>query len=207
MPRRGLVRRTDGTSEPRPATTGSAVCFGRRLYRQQIPRNPTAAPECVDTGGPAAAAAWTSSRAVCCHRRMGSWIPVRYCWRCSRRRGVMGCSAWRIKLRPWSGIGRGGCVWPAVNGWTARGWCLAWAGDWSLSDLPGPVPAAGASAGTGAGGQRLSLGATLEPGNQVRTAALEELQQLEGEAPDWLQAARLVRPWRHRYRMNTCQGG
>lgn len=47
---------------------------------------------------------------------------------------------------------------------------------------------------TGAG-QRLWLGATLEPGAQARAAALAQMRLLGGEAPLWLQEARVVRHW------------
>ena len=45
------------------------------------------------------------------------------------------------------------------------------------------------------GGQRLWLGATLEPGDQARAAALAEMRLLGGEAPPWLREARVVRHW------------
>ncbi len=45
------------------------------------------------------------------------------------------------------------------------------------------------------GGRRLWLGATLEPGEQARGAALEALRRLDGEAPPWLRRARVVRHW------------
>lgn len=47
-----------------------------------------------------------------------------------------------------------------------------------------------------AGGRRLWLGATLEPGDQAGAAALKEMRLLGGEAPPWLQGARVVRQWR-----------
>ena len=45
------------------------------------------------------------------------------------------------------------------------------------------------------GGQRLWLGATPEPGDQARAAALDEMRLLGGEAPPWLREARVVRHW------------
>jgi glycine/D-amino acid oxidase-like deaminating enzyme len=44
-------------------------------------------------------------------------------------------------------------------------------------------------------GQRLWLGATLEPGEHARAAALEDMRLLGGEAPPWLREARVVRHW------------
>lgn len=46
-----------------------------------------------------------------------------------------------------------------------------------------------------AGGRRLWLGATLEPGDQAGPSALEEMRFLGGEAPPWLREARVVRQW------------
>ena len=65
--------------------------------------------------------------------------------------------------------------WPAA---------LVWRG---VNLVPRPVPAGG--------GQRLWLGATLEPGDQAGAAALEEMRLLGGEAPPWLREARVVRHW------------
>jgi glycine/D-amino acid oxidase-like deaminating enzyme len=45
------------------------------------------------------------------------------------------------------------------------------------------------------GGRRLWLGATLEPGDRAGVRALAELRTLGGEAPPWLQQARVVRQW------------
>ncbi|MEB3317100.1 MAG: FAD-dependent oxidoreductase [Cyanobacteriota bacterium] len=45
------------------------------------------------------------------------------------------------------------------------------------------------------GGQRLWLGATLEPGDLSGAAPLEEMRLLGGEAPTWLREARVVRHW------------
>jgi glycine/D-amino acid oxidase-like deaminating enzyme len=45
------------------------------------------------------------------------------------------------------------------------------------------------------GGQRLWLGATLEPGDQARGAAVEAMRLLGGEAPPWLRQARVTRHW------------
>ena len=42
---------------------------------------------------------------------------------------------------------------------------------------------------------KLWLGATLEPGDQADPAALANLQQLGGAAPEWLQQAKVVRQW------------
>ena len=42
---------------------------------------------------------------------------------------------------------------------------------------------------------KLWLGATLEPGDQADPAALANLQQLGGAAPEWLQQATVVRQW------------
>lgn len=42
---------------------------------------------------------------------------------------------------------------------------------------------------------RLWLGATLEPGQEASSGALESLRDLAGEAPDWLRRARLCRQW------------
>jgi glycine/D-amino acid oxidase-like deaminating enzyme len=46
-----------------------------------------------------------------------------------------------------------------------------------------------------AGGRRLWLGATLEPGLEPGAAALASLRTLGGEAPPWLGAAQTVRHW------------
>ncbi|CAK6686704.1 FAD-dependent oxidoreductase [Synechococcus sp. CBW1107] len=46
-----------------------------------------------------------------------------------------------------------------------------------------------------AGGRRLWLGATLEPGERADPLALERLRSLKGEAPPWLQQARLLHSW------------
>jgi glycine/D-amino acid oxidase-like deaminating enzyme len=43
--------------------------------------------------------------------------------------------------------------------------------------------------------RRLWLGATLEPGAQASAESLDQLRQLGGEAPPWLQDARVVRQW------------
>lgn len=45
------------------------------------------------------------------------------------------------------------------------------------------------------GGRRLWLGATLEPGDCAAPAALEQLRQLNGNAPAWLEKAQVVRQW------------
>jgi glycine/D-amino acid oxidase-like deaminating enzyme len=45
-------------------------------------------------------------------------------------------------------------------------------------------------------GQRLWLGATLEPGEHASAAALEEMRWLGGAAPPWLREAKVVRHWR-----------
>ncbi|MFN9623439.1 MAG: NAD(P)/FAD-dependent oxidoreductase [Cyanobacteriota bacterium] len=45
------------------------------------------------------------------------------------------------------------------------------------------------------GGQRLWLGATLEPGDQADAVALEAMRQLGGAAPPWLREGRVVRHW------------
>jgi glycine/D-amino acid oxidase-like deaminating enzyme len=47
----------------------------------------------------------------------------------------------------------------------------------------------------GAGGRRLWLGATLEPGDRAGARALAELRTLGGEAPPWLRQARVVHQW------------
>ena len=47
----------------------------------------------------------------------------------------------------------------------------------------------------GAGGRRLWLGATLEPGDRAGSAALEEMGKLGGEAPPWMREAVVVRRW------------
>lgn len=44
-------------------------------------------------------------------------------------------------------------------------------------------------------GRRLWLGATLEPGDRASAAALAALQALAGEAPAWLQQAKVVHRW------------
>lgn len=44
-------------------------------------------------------------------------------------------------------------------------------------------------------GHRLWLGATLEPGDQAGTAALEQLRTLEGMAPAWLERATVLSRW------------
>ncbi|MFN9645169.1 MAG: NAD(P)/FAD-dependent oxidoreductase, partial [Cyanobacteriota bacterium] len=46
------------------------------------------------------------------------------------------------------------------------------------------------------GGQRLWLGATLEPGEEANAKALEEMRGLGGAAPPWLREATVVRHWR-----------
>lgn len=46
-----------------------------------------------------------------------------------------------------------------------------------------------------AGGRRLWLGATLEPGAQADPASLASLRTLGGAAPDWLEEARELRRW------------
>lgn len=46
-----------------------------------------------------------------------------------------------------------------------------------------------------AGGRRLWLGATVEPGHNPDPQALSRLRDLEGEAPEWLRRARLRRHW------------
>ncbi|MEB3156067.1 MAG: FAD-dependent oxidoreductase [Cyanobacteriota bacterium] len=68
-----------------------------------------------------------------------------------------------------------GCSWPGVVVW--RGMNL----------VPRPDPASG--------GQRLWLGATLEPGDQAAAAALADLRTLGGAAPAWLREAKVVRRW------------
>jgi glycine/D-amino acid oxidase-like deaminating enzyme len=45
------------------------------------------------------------------------------------------------------------------------------------------------------GGRRFWLGATLEPGRTADAAALAGLRALQGDAPAWLQRARVVRHW------------
>ena len=45
------------------------------------------------------------------------------------------------------------------------------------------------------GGRRLWLGATVEPGTDPSTAALDQLRQLAGDAPPWLARAELRQHW------------
>jgi glycine/D-amino acid oxidase-like deaminating enzyme len=46
-----------------------------------------------------------------------------------------------------------------------------------------------------AGGHRLWLGATLEPGRTASAGALADLRELGGAAPDWLRAAVTIESW------------
>jgi glycine/D-amino acid oxidase-like deaminating enzyme len=72
---------------------------------------------------------------------------------------------------------------PNEPGWTWPG-VVVWRG---INLLPRPD--------LGAGGRRLWLGATLEPGDRASARALAELRTLGGEAPPWLRQARVVRQW------------
>ncbi|MFZ9753415.1 MAG: NAD(P)/FAD-dependent oxidoreductase [Cyanobium sp.] len=72
---------------------------------------------------------------------------------------------------------------PNEPGWSWPG-VVVWRG---INLLPRPD--------LGGGGRRLWLGATLEPGDRAGARALAELRTLGGEAPPWLQQARVVRQW------------
>ena len=77
---------------------------------------------------------------------------------------------------------------PLPTNWnSARPWpgALSW---------PGAVVWQGLNLVPRASG-KLWLGATLEPGDQADPAALANLQQLGGAAPEWLQQATVVRQW------------
>jgi glycine/D-amino acid oxidase-like deaminating enzyme len=73
---------------------------------------------------------------------------------------------------------------PVPSRWTWPG-AVVWRG---INLVPRP--------GAEGGGQRLWLGATLEPGDQASAAALEEMRSLGGAAPAWLRQAKVVRHWR-----------
>jgi glycine/D-amino acid oxidase-like deaminating enzyme len=72
---------------------------------------------------------------------------------------------------------------PASPPWREWPGAVVWRG-WNL------VPCERAS-----GGQRLWLGATLEPGTTAEPDACQDMRRLGGDAPAWMEAARIVRHW------------
>jgi glycine/D-amino acid oxidase-like deaminating enzyme len=66
---------------------------------------------------------------------------------------------------------------------------VVWRGINLIQRPPATVSAAAAAP------WRLWLGATLEPGQEASTGALESLRDLAGDAPAWLRRARVCRQW------------